>query len=350
MNQGYEMKSPCTRRGFTLMEIMLAVTIFAMVATAIYSTFRVGVRAWEAGRKEITRMQQARIVFDTMSRDLRSVYYRAETSYNSSLRSELNRFQQQWMQAQNEGTMDDFLYGDPDDPDDEGAINPYSRYIEIDLGFQANDNELKDTLSFVRYQYDDGVTMIQPWGLGRITYTADDGKLIRTEEDVIEPMKDIEGEVLEEKIPREEVLAKGVVQFDLQYGFFFDEDWMEAMDWDSSEKRYRNPAEDLEEEFGNEYDDDFNPQDPEYREALMRERMKPEDGIPAYVRITLELEELSEDFRTRANEDENKRKSDSSKKEEKRGRTEVFSTIVKIPSAQENYLPTLFEDEEGNQY
>nr|HQH12487.1 prepilin-type N-terminal cleavage/methylation domain-containing protein [Candidatus Sumerlaeota bacterium] len=72
--------------GFTLLEVLLAVSIFAMLISALYTTFRVGLRAYDIGEKEIDQMQHARVIFDTMSRDLRSVYYQAETSYNNNLR------------------------------------------------------------------------------------------------------------------------------------------------------------------------------------------------------------------------------------------------------------------------
>lgn len=329
------------KNGFTILEVLLAVTIFTLVASALYTTFRVGVKAYEAGTKEINRMQHARVIFDTLSRDLRCVYYRPESSYNNTLRQVVSQYEREYQQAEVEGRLDEFLYGD-DGENREGAENPYNRSIEIDLKFHAEDKEDLDTMRFVRYQYDDGTTRIQPWGLGRISYSVDDGNLIRTEEDIIVPMKNPDGEVIEEKVPGAEVLAKGVLRFDLKYGFFFNDDWMEAEDWDSSAKRYRNPADDLlvddDGEPLMEEDDEYMSSD-EYREKMRKEQMKPADGLPAFVRITVEIEEL---------EFGRKRKSKSNKK--KNPRTRVFSSLLRIPAAAENYMPSFFEDENGEVY
>ena len=267
------------RGAFTLLEVLLAVTIFSLVTACLYTTFRVGTRAYTAGQREINRMQNSRVIFDTISRDLRSIYYRPETSYNINMRQMVNRFHQQYLRAEIEGRLDEFLYGDKDDSEDEGTPNPYEFGIEIDLDFRAENKDDVDTMTFVRYQYDDGITGIQPWGLGRITYVMEDDELIRMEEDVIEPMKDHEGNAIEEKVPRRDVLAKGVKKFALYYGFFFDEDWMEAEDWHSNEKRYRNPTEELDEE------------EPDYVQRLREEQMKPVDGLPAFVRGVLEIED-----------------------------------------------------------
>ena len=136
-------------------------------------------------------------------------------------------------------------------------------------------------------------------------------------------MKDHEGNALEEKVPRQDVLARGVKKFDLYYGFFFDEDWMEAEDWHSNEKRYRNPTEELDEE------------EPDYVQRLREQQMKPVDGLPAFVKVVLEIE------------DEKQPRSDKGKKPpKKKGKTQMFSSIIRVPLAQENYLPSLQEDEE----
>jgi prepilin-type N-terminal cleavage/methylation domain-containing protein len=320
--------------GFTLLEMLISVTIFALISTALYTTFRVGTRAYASGEREIRRMQHARIIFDTISRDLRSVYFLTETSYNNTIRQEVSRFQREMMKHELDGTIDEFLYADSDDPEDEDVKSPYEGYIEIDLNFTAENHEELDEMSFIRYQYDDGMTQVQPWALGRITYYVEDNILYRCEEDIIEPMKDYEGEVTEEKFPRKEILAKGVTKFDLCYGFFYNDDWMEADDWDSNAKRYRNPSIDFDEIFGEdpeEYENDI-----EYKDMLKKEQMKPPDGIPAFVRVSIEIQD--------------DKLVDSGKKntKKKKHKALAFSTIIRIPMAQENYLPSLEEDEEDD--
>jgi len=313
--------------GFTLLEVLIATTIFSLVATALYTTFRVGVRAYESGEKEIVRMQHARVIFDTISRDLRSVYSLPETSYNKNLRNSLARFEQLKLRAETEGRLDEFLFGDRNNPDDQGAPNPYDSFIEINLDFKATDGGGMDSMTFVRYQYDDGVTRIQPWSLGRITYSVENGELVRTEEDVFQPRKDKEGNVIEEKLPRREVLARGLVKFDVHFGYFRDGDWMESDDWDSTAKRYRNPMEELDEE------------DPLYQEKSRWEQMKPVDGLPAFVRVKLEIEDEGHkrSARVAAAADEN---ADTAQ----RGSRRIYSSLIRIPTAQENYIPSLDKD------
>ena len=311
---------------FTLVEVLIAISIFSLVITSLYTTFRVGMRAYASGEREINRMQHARVIFDTLNRDIRSIYYLPETSYNQNLKRAVSRFQQEWMRAEMDGRLDEFLYGDEKNPKKEPAQNPYEMGIEINLQFQAENHKTLDSMTFVRYQYSDGLTSIQPWGLGRIRYLVEDEQLIRTEEDIIEPMKDFEGNVVEEKVPRRDVLAKGVKRFDLRFGFFFQDDWSEAEDWDSKAKRYRNPVVELDEE------------DPDNQEKMKREQMKPVDGLPAFIRVTLDIEDETQAKGTS--------KSRSAKKQT--AKIQTFSTLIRVPLAQENYLPSL-EEENGDE-
>jgi prepilin-type N-terminal cleavage/methylation domain-containing protein len=310
-------------KAFTLLEVLLAITIFSLVVVSLYATFRVGLRAYASGQREIDRMQHSRVLFESLSRDLRSVYYAPETSYNTNLRRALTRFQEEMMKAEMEGRLDEFLYGVEGDPNNPAARNPYEVGLEIDLHFKGDNSEGLDRLSFVRYQYDDGISPIQPWSLSRVEYFVEDDTLYRTEADIIQPMKDLEGVEIEEKFPRKDPLAKGVRKFDIQYGFFYQEDWMMAEDWDSSARQYRNPKQELDEE------------DPDYPAKLKRESLKPEDGLPAFVQITMDIVEPD------------KRKSAGKNSQgKKRGSTLSFTTLVRIPTAQENYLPSLEEDDE----
>jgi len=315
--------------GFTLLEVLLAVSIFAMLISALYTTFRVGLRAYDIGEKEIDQMQHARVIFDTMSRDLRSVYYQAETSYNNNLRRMLAQYEQQRLKAELDGTLDEFLYGRGSNEEDTGVPNPYDSYIEINLDFKADNAERADSMTFVRYQMDDGISRTQPWALGRISYFVENGELIRTEEDIFQPGKDKEGNEIEEKIPRREVLAKGVVKFDLHFGFFREDDWMEAPDWDSNARRYRNPARVIEED------------DPNYQELIQKEARKPVDGLPAFVRAAIIIEEKSKRRIKSADASiEPGGKAGSGRRS--------FSSLIRVPCAEENYTPSLCEDEDSD--
>lgn len=318
------------RSGFTLLEVLLAVSIFAILVSALYTTFRVGLRAYDIGEKEIDQMQHARVIFDTISRDLRSVYYQVETSYNNNLRRMLAQYEQQRLKAELDGTLDEFLYGNRSNEGETGVPNPYESFIEINLDFKAENAEKSDSMTFVRYQMDDGISRTQPWALGRISYFVENGELIRTEEDIFQPGKDKEGNEIEKKIPRKEVLAKGIVKFDLHYGFFRDDDWMEAPDWDSNARRYRNPARVIEED------------EPNYQELIQKEAQKPVDGLPAFVRASIIIEEKGK-----------KRLKSNDPNFGLEGGTTIsgrrsFSSLIRIPCAQENYTPSLNEDEEDD--
>ncbi|KPK39576.1 MAG: hypothetical protein AMJ78_08300 [Omnitrophica WOR_2 bacterium SM23_29] len=57
--------------GFTLLELLIAVTIFSIVAVAIYSSFNVGIRAWRKAENSYKIRQEARHVLNTIGRELR---------------------------------------------------------------------------------------------------------------------------------------------------------------------------------------------------------------------------------------------------------------------------------------
>jgi len=41
------------RDGFTLLELLISMTILAMIVVIIFGAFRVGIRAWEKGEKDL---------------------------------------------------------------------------------------------------------------------------------------------------------------------------------------------------------------------------------------------------------------------------------------------------------
>ena len=46
-----------SRSGFTLIEVMLAVSILAMVIAVVSTSFRIGINAWEKGESKIKSLQ-----------------------------------------------------------------------------------------------------------------------------------------------------------------------------------------------------------------------------------------------------------------------------------------------------
>ncbi|MBN3038729.1 MAG: prepilin-type N-terminal cleavage/methylation domain-containing protein [Candidatus Omnitrophica bacterium] len=60
--------------GFTLVELIISVTIFSVAATAIYSVFSNGVAAWRRGNSNKKYARNIRITSEKMARDLRNTF------------------------------------------------------------------------------------------------------------------------------------------------------------------------------------------------------------------------------------------------------------------------------------
>ena len=66
------------KKGFTFIELIIAITIFSVIAVSIYSVFRAGVRLWAGTNPLIQANQSTRYFFNTISSDLKnSVSYNA---------------------------------------------------------------------------------------------------------------------------------------------------------------------------------------------------------------------------------------------------------------------------------
>jgi general secretion pathway protein J len=60
-------------KGFTLLELLISMTILAMIVVIVFGAFRVGVRAWEKGENAVEGRQRQRIVLDLIRHQLASV-------------------------------------------------------------------------------------------------------------------------------------------------------------------------------------------------------------------------------------------------------------------------------------
>jgi general secretion pathway protein J len=60
------------RRGFTLLELLIALTIVSLIVVIIFGALRIGIRAWEKGEKDVDIRQRQRIVLDLIKRQLAS--------------------------------------------------------------------------------------------------------------------------------------------------------------------------------------------------------------------------------------------------------------------------------------
>lgn len=59
--------------GFTLLELLLSLTIMAIIMVVIFGTFRVSIRAWERGERDIEQQHRTRTVLELMQRQLASM-------------------------------------------------------------------------------------------------------------------------------------------------------------------------------------------------------------------------------------------------------------------------------------
>ncbi|MCK5557449.1 MAG: prepilin-type N-terminal cleavage/methylation domain-containing protein, partial [Candidatus Hydrogenedentes bacterium] len=62
------------RKGFTLIEILVAMTIFSVVMTAVYAGFNTGVKVWKRGERDMQAFRDARVMLALMSRELRCAF------------------------------------------------------------------------------------------------------------------------------------------------------------------------------------------------------------------------------------------------------------------------------------
>jgi hypothetical protein len=70
-------------RGFTLVEVILAVSTLAVVVLLAASALRVGLRAWEAGQRHVNLQQESRAVVELVTETLAGAYpYRGRLGLN----------------------------------------------------------------------------------------------------------------------------------------------------------------------------------------------------------------------------------------------------------------------------
>lgn len=61
-------------KGFTLLELILAITILSLIALIIGSGFRLGIKAWEKGEAEALETQRLRALSGLISQNIKSAY------------------------------------------------------------------------------------------------------------------------------------------------------------------------------------------------------------------------------------------------------------------------------------
>lgn len=334
------MPAPPHRRGITLLEVLVALTVFGLVSVVIFTVFATAVRTQNVTDREVELLRRARVVMDTIERDLTNVFFRDETAYNVTISRLLEEQERERLVAEAEGDWSNYtqLYGDPFDDrrssrDEDPTIgDPFKRGRLIDVQFQGSNSGDFDTLTFATHQPLDPGGTYRPWGLSRITYRVDSNNLIRVQDTVESNRTDLLGNLLVNNfVPQVSRLAEGVQEFNLSYAFWFDNHWFEVEDWSSTRRQLRNSNYLLgsyrEERFGARQDDpraDLLPGDPGYNERLNFQNDQMLDRLPAYVRLRMVLSDP-----------------------EREGIRRTFERIFRIYPAEETYIPNpnLDEDE-----
>lgn len=185
---------------FTLLEVILAVTIFGLTMVAITSVMRTGARSWTIGHAMTELMQNVRVTQDVVLRDLNNICYRPETAYNQTFRGQIERMGSEILLQSpldprrpyknfNAQSLDRYMPNQRNRRRTDKASNANQIFLDqisppIDLSFRGSDNGDTDRLSFVRRQSADWTEPEKSTlGLRRITYYVKDKVLWREESD-----------------------------------------------------------------------------------------------------------------------------------------------------------------------
>lgn len=63
-----------SQKGFTLLELVIAITILTLITLIIGSAFRLGIMAWEKGEKETGEIQRLRVLSGMLSQQVTSAH------------------------------------------------------------------------------------------------------------------------------------------------------------------------------------------------------------------------------------------------------------------------------------
>ncbi|OEU52056.1 MAG: hypothetical protein BA861_12190 [Desulfobacterales bacterium S3730MH5] len=74
--QKHYLQSSASCLGFTLLELLISMTIVGLILVIVFGSLRIGVRAWEKGEKDVGSRQRQRIVLGLIKRQLASICVR----------------------------------------------------------------------------------------------------------------------------------------------------------------------------------------------------------------------------------------------------------------------------------
>ena len=68
------MNKSFSQKGFTLLELILSISILSLVLVIVYTTLSMGSRVWEKGERDIENLQRKRVVMNLLSREIKSIF------------------------------------------------------------------------------------------------------------------------------------------------------------------------------------------------------------------------------------------------------------------------------------
>jgi len=331
-----------SRGGFTVLEVMVALTVFGLVSLVVFSVFSAAVRTQATGQRESELISRARFALDSVERDTTNIFFRDETSYNIEITRQIEEMEAARLQAEANSSWEDFYtkYGDPNDPENTGSVgNPYDQGRIVDLQMAGEDNGKLDSLTFaVRHPLNLGGNY-RPLGISRVKYFVEKGWLVRSEDNVEAPARNAFGETVgQARPPLYTRLAEAVTGFDISYTFWYDSQWYEVEKWNSSNRLIKNPRQVFgdywadqrreEADSGAQADTSIKPGDPGWNDFLNDQTTEPLDRLPSAIRVKLTLSDP-----------------------QRENRTATFERIIKVLPAEETYTPwpELAEDDRENE-
>jgi prepilin-type N-terminal cleavage/methylation domain-containing protein len=290
------------RRAFTLIEVMVAMVIFSLVISSLVMSFRTGVKAYDIGATHSEADQTTRFVTGQIAEDLRNVYYKQPWTYNVT-RAQREQLAQEREKAMLQSGSQAQLIDDSSMPE----LGP-----RIDLSFAATNNDQSDVVSFVRLQSTKRGETRRAWGLARMRYFVASNCLFRAIDDVVAPESDENGyEIPKSYPPTIDKIANNVKGFDLKFGYYHENEWKVAEDWNSNASQYRNPV-----------DEDEQEQEQALQTAYTGGttsgplQQRKSDDLPAWIEITYTF-------------------TDPKKVEKER----TFTQLIQLAQSQETYIP-----------
>lgn len=273
-------------RGFTLIEIMVALVIFTILMSSLFVSFRTGMRAYTMSTNHADQQQLGRYAINQVASDLHNIFFKPESEYNVAQRQQEAMLDQMTSELSRGTVRDDVL--DENLPD----MGP-----PIDLSFTGQDSGEIDQLSLVRripFSLENPTSM---WGLARVTYYVIEGSLYRAVDTVTQPEIDEDGFVIPKpNRPQVDKLAENCVGFDMKYGYYFDEEWGLADSWDSSAAQYRNPPTEEDEDILNTMGENASPDVESVgagaalaQNVQQQQQQDRADNLPGWVELTFKF-------------------------------------------------------------